>query len=171
MTNFADRTIWTGDNLDILRALNSASVDLIYLDPPFNSNQNFAAPVGSAAGGAASKDTWTLPTCTWPGWATSPTSSPQCTMCYRRPVLRKARECSPTCARWRCSCWRCAGVLKDTGLLPWKQWPGGNNHCAPVGSDTIACALLCIHGRNRPSDKCISKSPTGPIAKPVAGPR
>ena len=31
MTNFADRTIWTVDNLDILRGLNSASVDLIYL--------------------------------------------------------------------------------------------------------------------------------------------
>ena len=42
MTNFADRTIWTGDNLDILRGLNSPSVDLIYLDPPFNSNRNYA---------------------------------------------------------------------------------------------------------------------------------
>ena len=41
MTNFADRTIWTGDNLDILHGLNSASVDLIYLDPPFNSNRNY----------------------------------------------------------------------------------------------------------------------------------
>ena len=60
MTNFADRTIWTGDNLDILRGLNSTSVDLIYLDPPFNSNRNYAAPVGSAAAGAAFKDTWTL---------------------------------------------------------------------------------------------------------------
>ena len=60
MTNFADRTIWTGDNLDILRGLNSASVDLIYLDPPSNSNRNYAAPVGSAAAGAAFKDTWTL---------------------------------------------------------------------------------------------------------------
>ena len=60
MTNFADRMIWTGDNLDILRGLNSASVDLIYLDPPFNSNRNYAAPVGSAAAGAAFKDTWTL---------------------------------------------------------------------------------------------------------------
>ena len=58
--NFADRTIWTGDNLDILRGLNSDSVDLIYLDPPFNSNRNYAAPVGSAAAGAAFKDTWTL---------------------------------------------------------------------------------------------------------------
>ena len=58
--NFADKTIWTGDNLDILRGMNSECVDLIYLDPPFNSNRNYAAPVGSQAAGAAFKDTWTL---------------------------------------------------------------------------------------------------------------
>ena len=58
--NFADKTIWTGDNLDILRGMNSECVDLIYLDPPFNSNQDYAAPVGSAAAGAAFKDTWSL---------------------------------------------------------------------------------------------------------------
>ena len=58
--NFADKTIWTGDNLDILRGLNSETVDLIYLDPPFNSNKDYAAPVGSKAAGAAFKDTWTL---------------------------------------------------------------------------------------------------------------
>ena len=60
MPNFADKTIWTGDNLDILRGMNSESVDLIYLDPPFNSNRNYAAPVGSQAAGAAFKDTWAL---------------------------------------------------------------------------------------------------------------
>ncbi len=58
--NFADKTIWTGDNLDILRGMNSECVDLIYLDPPFNSNRDYAAPVGSKAAGAAFKDTWTL---------------------------------------------------------------------------------------------------------------
>ena len=58
--NFADKTIWTGDNLDILRGMNSECVDLIYLDPPFNSNKDYAAPVGSAAAGAAFKDTWSL---------------------------------------------------------------------------------------------------------------
>ena len=58
--NFTDKTIWTGDNLDILRGMNSECVDLIYLDPPFNSNQDYAAPVGSKAAGAAFKDTWTL---------------------------------------------------------------------------------------------------------------
>ena len=60
LPNFVNRTIWTGDNLDILRGLNSETVDLIYLDPPFNSNRDYAAPVGSKAAGAAFKDTWTL---------------------------------------------------------------------------------------------------------------
>ena len=58
--NFKDKTIWTGDNLHILRGLNSETVDLIYLDPPFNSNRSYAAPIGSQAAGAAFKDTWTL---------------------------------------------------------------------------------------------------------------
>lgn len=58
--NFADKTIWTGDNLDIIRGMNSECIDLIYLDPPFNSNRNYSAPIGSKAAGAAFKDTWTL---------------------------------------------------------------------------------------------------------------
>ena len=43
-----------------MRGMNSESVDLIYLDPPFNSNRNYAAPIGSEAAGAAFKDAWTL---------------------------------------------------------------------------------------------------------------
>ncbi len=58
--NWNNRTLWTGDNLDILRGLNSESVDLIYLDPPFNSNKTYSAPIGSEAAGAAFKDAWTL---------------------------------------------------------------------------------------------------------------
>lgn len=58
--NFANRTLWTADNLDVLRGMNSACVDLIYADPPFNSNRDYAAPIGSEAAGAAFKDTWTL---------------------------------------------------------------------------------------------------------------
>ncbi len=58
--NWENQTIWTGDNLDVMRGMNSACVDLIYLDPPFNSNRDYAAPVGSEAAGAAFKDTWTL---------------------------------------------------------------------------------------------------------------
>ncbi len=58
--NWSNRTMWTGDNLDIMRGMNSESVDLIYLDPPFNSNRSYEAPIGSKAAGAAFKDTWSL---------------------------------------------------------------------------------------------------------------
>ena len=60
LPNWENRTVFTGDNVDILRGMNSESVDLIYLDPPFNSNRNYSAPVGSEATGAAFKDTWEL---------------------------------------------------------------------------------------------------------------
>ena len=59
-TNWKNRTLWTGDNLDIMRGMNSDSVDLIYLDPPFNSKRDYAAPIGSKSAGAHFKDTWGL---------------------------------------------------------------------------------------------------------------
>ena len=55
-----NRTIFENDNLYVMRGMDSQSIDLIYLDPPFNSNRNYAAPIGSEAAGAAFKDTWTL---------------------------------------------------------------------------------------------------------------
>ena len=36
-----NRTIFYRDNIDILKGINSNSVDLIYLDPPFNKNDTF----------------------------------------------------------------------------------------------------------------------------------
>ena len=58
--NVPNRTIFEGDNLDVMRGMNDGCVDLIYLDPPFNSNRDYAAPIGSKAAGAAFKDTWDL---------------------------------------------------------------------------------------------------------------
>ena len=58
--NVENRTIFEGDNLHILRGIDSETIDLIYLDPPFNSNRTYEAPIGSEAAGAAFKDAWTL---------------------------------------------------------------------------------------------------------------
>ena len=58
--NWVNRTLYIRDNLDILRGMNSDTVDLIYLDPPFNSNKTYEAPIGSQAAGAAFKDSWHL---------------------------------------------------------------------------------------------------------------
>lgn len=59
------RRLYYGDNLDVLREhIASESVDLIYLDPPFNSNANynilFKSPAGKAADSQieAFEDTW-----------------------------------------------------------------------------------------------------------------
>jgi len=35
------RVIYCGDNLDQLKKLPDGCVDLIYIDPPFNSNRNY----------------------------------------------------------------------------------------------------------------------------------
>ena len=38
----ADNLLYYGDNLDVLRRhVKDESVDLVYLDPPFNSNANY----------------------------------------------------------------------------------------------------------------------------------
>ena len=42
----AGNALVCGDNLDILRELPDECVDLIYLDPPFNSNHNYVAAFG-----------------------------------------------------------------------------------------------------------------------------
>ena len=51
------------DNLAVMRGLDSYCIDLIYLDPPFNSDQNYAAPIPDGRGGevmAEFKDAWTM---------------------------------------------------------------------------------------------------------------
>ncbi len=54
--NVRNRTIFCDDNIDVLRGINSECVDLIYLDPPFNKNKKFTAPIGSSAEGAEFSD-------------------------------------------------------------------------------------------------------------------
>ena len=51
--NIQNRTIFCDDNLDVMQGINSACIDLIYLDPPFNKNKEFTAPIGTSAEGAS----------------------------------------------------------------------------------------------------------------------
>ena len=57
--NFDNRTLFIADNIDIMRGMDSETIDLIYLDPPFNSKKQYKAPIGSPAAGATFKDIWT----------------------------------------------------------------------------------------------------------------
>ena len=56
--NWKNRTLFQGDNLHILRAMNSNSVHLIATDPPFNKGRDFHATPDSLADGASFQDRW-----------------------------------------------------------------------------------------------------------------
>ena len=64
MPEFKPNTLYYGDNLLVLRDFPSECVDLIYLDPPFNSNRNYnvlfkeSAGVEAEAQIQAFEDTW-----------------------------------------------------------------------------------------------------------------
>ena len=56
------RRLYTLDNLPVLRSIDSETVDLIYLDPPFNSGKKWENPIGEGNKRALAsfKDTWEL---------------------------------------------------------------------------------------------------------------
>ncbi len=65
MPDLATNVLYYGDNLDILRRyLPDAAVDLVYLDPPFNSNRDYnvifrdESGIAPAAQRLAFEDTW-----------------------------------------------------------------------------------------------------------------
>ena len=135
--NFADKTIWTGDNLDILRGLNSACVDLIYLDPPFNSNRNYAAPVGSAAG-AAFKDTWTLSDLdvAWMGLIAD--EQPAMYQVLQTAGLTHGKGMQSYLCMMAVRLLEMRRVLKDTGSI----YP----HCDPTASHYLKLLMDSIYG-------------------------
>ena len=57
--NVENRTLFIANNLDIMRGIDSECIDLIYLDPPFNTKKQYKAPIGSPAEGASFRDIWT----------------------------------------------------------------------------------------------------------------
>jgi 16S rRNA G966 N2-methylase RsmD len=66
MAELAGNVLFYGDNLDVLqRHVEVESVDLVYLDPPFNSNASYSVLFGHADGTKSSAqikafdDSWT----------------------------------------------------------------------------------------------------------------
>ena len=55
--NFANRTLFQGDNLDVMRGINSETIDLIATDPPFNKGRDFHA-TSERLKGAKFEDRW-----------------------------------------------------------------------------------------------------------------
>ena len=137
--NFVDKTIWTGDNLDILRGINSECVDLIYLDPPFNSNQNYAAPVGSKAAGAAFKDTWSLSDLdvAWMGLIAD--EQPAVANLLHTAKLTHGKGMQSYLTMMAVRLLEMHRVLKDTGSI--------YLHCDPTASHYLKLLMDAVFGR------------------------
>ena len=56
--NWANRTLFHGDNLEFLRGMDSDTVHLIATDPPFKKGRDFHATPDSLAVGAKFQDRW-----------------------------------------------------------------------------------------------------------------
>ena len=68
LPNFANRTLYQGDNLPFLQGINSETVDLIATDPPFNKSRDFHATPNSLASGARFNDRWRWEDDVQPEW-------------------------------------------------------------------------------------------------------
>ena len=68
LPNFANRTLYQGDNLPFLQGINSETVDLIATDPPFKKGRDFHATPDSLAAGARFTDRWRWDNDVQPEW-------------------------------------------------------------------------------------------------------
>ena len=56
--NFATSAVYNLDNLEVMRGMDSATVRLIYADPPFNSKRIYQGMSGTKAAPHRFRDTW-----------------------------------------------------------------------------------------------------------------
>ena len=151
--NVQNRTIFEGDNLYILRGLDSASIDLIYLDPPFNSNRNYAAPIGSKAAGAAFKDTWTLSDVdnAWHGEIAD--REPALYQAIHVAELTHGKGMKSYLIMMAVRMLEIKRILKDTGSI--------YLHCDPTASHYVKVLMDSVFGKNNFKNEIVWNSATG----------
>ncbi|HET7604442.1 MAG TPA: DNA methyltransferase, partial [Sphingomicrobium sp.] len=142
--------LYYGDNLEVLRnEIADASIDLIYLDPPFNSNAGYNVLFKSASGAGADAsieafdDTWT--------WGDSAKDAlMDIAKGTNRPLqvmmsaMHDALQDSPLMAYLAMMAVRLVElhrVLKDTGSL--------YLHCDPTASHYLKLVLDAVFGADR----------------------
>ena len=135
--------LYYGDCLDWMSRWDDRTVDLIYLDPPFNSNTNYNVLYGPAAGGAqfqAFTDTWT--------WDSD--AAERCAA-FERAIARPAHRAIT--GLWR--------MLGNSGMMAYLSYmaerlehchrllkPTGSLylHCDPTASHSLKLVLDAIFG-------------------------
>lgn len=140
-------TILTGDNLPILCGFADEFVDLIYLDPPFNTKRVYSATANSQAAGAHFKDIWTWADVDEPHWAE---------IKLRLPILADFLQSIAQIADQALVCYlifiaqrlfELHRVLKPTGSL--------YLHCDPTASHYLKVVLDAMFGAGNFRNECL----------------
>ncbi|MDR1808817.1 MAG: HNH endonuclease [Prevotella sp.] len=133
-------TLYTGDNLFILNGLNSNLVDLIYLDPPFNSKRMYSAPVGSKAAGSSFKDMWTWQDVNEEYLNTLAENYPALTDFIAASAVMHSKAMAAYLTYMAQRIVEMHRILKDTGSI--------YLHCDPTASHYLKVVLDEIFGKN-----------------------
>ena len=140
--NWTNRTLFHGDNLDIMRAMNSESVDLIATDPPFNKSRDFHATPDSLAKGASFQDRWSWEKDVHQEWVDQLTDD--------YPALMEAIESAIHAHSEGMGAYMCfmavrllamRRILKHTGSI--------YLHCDPTASHYLKAVMDAIFGRKQ----------------------
>jgi hypothetical protein len=144
-------TLYYGDNLDILRRyLKDETVDLVYLDPPFNSAQNYNAFFHEKDGTEAAsqirafEDTWS--------W------NQESQKVYEEPILQPGKVSEVMQAfHTFLGTNDMNGLPRHDGLAPGRVAPRPQTHRLPLNDKTL---LLTLRGAGRIAFviSCISHS-------------
>ena len=129
--------------------MNSKTIDLIYLDPPFNKKKTFTAPIGSSAEGASFKDIFKEKDIK-EEWIK--------TIAYKHPKIHELIEGVKKFSGKYNWCYlaymairliECRRVLKDTGSL--------YLHCDPMMSHYLKLLLDCVFDEKKFRNEIIWK--------------
>ena len=147
--NIQNRTLYISDNLPILRGINSECIDLIYLDPPFNTGKQWKAPIGSPAEGAEFKDIWTDEDIEkeWIGIIAEENQDLWNLIQATEQIHSKPMRIYLTAMTVRL--FECHRVLKDTGSI--------YLHCDPTASHYLKVVMDNIFGKNNFRNEIIWK--------------
>ncbi|MCY4419529.1 MAG: DNA methyltransferase [Cytophagales bacterium] len=141
-SNIPTRSIFCRDNLDVLEGINSSCIDLIYLDPPFNKNKTFTAPIGSHAEGASFKDIFRKEDLKGEWLKTIEEDEPKLHSFLESVQTMGGRNSHDFCylAYMGIRLLECHRILKDTGSI--------YLHCDPTMSHYLKLLMDCIFEEN-----------------------
>ena len=154
--NCENRTVFTSDNLPVLRGLNAGCVDLIYLDPPFGSCRDYAGKLDSLGEQFSFSDRWGKHHVSARALARIEALCPRLADFLEIVPAMHSRPHQNYLAYVGVRLLEMHRVLNDRGSL--------YLHCDASASHYLKCVLDCIFGRNNFREEIVWNRQSGRVS-------